>query len=102
MRLIGRHDEEAHLRTRIRALVAGVIPTAAIGGALAAPVAASPPQFQVVATCEVEPGTIIITVTGQAGAAQRGAIKSLNLFLEREDETCMPGTREISVERVQD
>jgi hypothetical protein len=90
------------MRTRIRALVAGVIATMAIGGALAAPVAASPPQFQAVATCEVEPGTIFIAVTGPAGFAQRSAIQSLNLFLQREDEKCLPGTRQISLERVQD
>jgi hypothetical protein len=52
--------------------------------------------------CEVELGAIIIAVTGLASVAQRGAIKSLNLFLKQEDERCMPGTREISVERVRD
>ena len=74
------------MRTRIKGLVAVVIASAAIGGVFAAPASADPPQFQAVATCEVEAGTIIIGVTGPAGFAQRSAIKGLNLFLKQEDE----------------
>ena len=90
------------MRTRIKGLVAVVIASAATGGALAAPASADPPRFQAVASCQVEPGFISIGVTGPAGFAQRSAIAGLNLALEGLGEKCIPGTRETSVERVQD
>ena len=47
------------MRTRIKALVGVAIATAAIGGALAAPAAASPPVFLVMACSNLQNGESI-------------------------------------------
>jgi hypothetical protein len=88
------------MRTRIKALVGVVIATAAIGGVLAAPAAASPPVFFVSASCDSANGPVAVRGIDVAGVAQRNAIVVLNQLLSEQNLQCLPGTREISVLRI--
>jgi hypothetical protein len=85
------YEEVPLLRTRIRRVVAVVIASAAIGGVLAGPASASPPQFLVVVDCEALGAPVTVVVLGDPG------IQRVIGQLAKE---CDRGTMRVSVERL--
>ena len=79
------------LSTRVRRFVAVLIASAAVGGGLAAPASASPPEFVLELNCEVlgEPATVVLVggpgIQRVIGEAAKG---------------CDRGTMRVSVEKL--
>jgi len=85
----------------MKKLLALVVSIVAIG-ACAAPAAAERPDVVVNVECDIQgPGGIGhqgLSVTGQAGVAQLEAITAFDEQLASSGLTCIPGTRQMSVE----
>jgi hypothetical protein len=79
------------LRAPIRRLAAVVIASAAIGGVLAAPASASPPQFLVAVDCESLGTPVTVVVLGGPGIQ-----RVIGEFAKE----CDRGTMRVSVERI--
>ena len=79
------------LRTRMRRLVAVLIASAAIGGVLAGPASASPPQFLVAVECESLGAPVTVVVLGSPGIQ-----RVIGQFAQE----CDRGTMRVSVQRV--
>ena len=75
----------------MRRLVAVVIAAAAIGGVLAAPAPASPPQFLLVVECEALGAPATVVVLGSPG---------IQRVIGQLAQECDRGTMRVSVERV--
>jgi len=75
----------------MRRLAAAVIASAAIGGVLAAPAPASPPQFLVVVECETLGAPATVVVLGSPG---------IQRVIGQLAQECDRGTMRVSVERV--
>ena len=75
----------------MRQFVAVVIGSAAIGGVLAAPAPASPPQFLVVVECETLGAPATVVVLGSPG---------IQRVIGQLAQECDRGTMRVSVERV--
>jgi hypothetical protein len=80
------------MRTRIKGLVAVVIASAAIGGALAAPASASQPMYSGQATCLVGGNLRFFSIFGGAGTAHQAVAR-----IRKE---CDRGTLEYTLTRV--
>jgi len=88
------------VRRRVRGLAAVVLAAAAIGGVFGAPASAEPPVFEATVFCDVTAGGgLAVSEIARAGEAQRSAIAGFNAALKRENTKCVPGTRQLSVER---
>jgi hypothetical protein len=88
------------MRRRVRGLAAVVIASAAIGGMLAAPAPAARPQFAVSAGCVVEGGGFVSFATATTAGNAQLVIRSLSQFLTSTNSRCVPGTRQITIERL--
>ena len=78
------------LRKRVGRLVAVAIASAAIGGGLAAPASASPPQFLLVVECEALGSPVTVVLVGDPG---------IQRVIGQFAQTCDRGTMRVSVDK---